>query len=92
MTDCAQYDTRWPEVHMFPEEAVQAVQTLGAKTAMPVHWSAFAIANHAWDDSAERFTTAGEKNGLKIVTPQTGETISLKNASSHMERWWKDIP
>lgn len=91
MTDCAQYDVRWPEVHMFPEEAVQAVQTLGAELAMPVHWGAFALASHAWDDPAERFVTAGEKNGIQVVTPQMGETMNLKNATEYMERWWKDI-
>ena len=51
MTDCAQYNVNWQEVHMFPEEAAQAVQILGAKAAMPIHWGAFALAKHPWDDS-----------------------------------------
>ena len=91
MTDCAQYDVNWPEVHMFPEEAVQAVQLLGAKAAMPIHWGAFALANHPWDDSVERFVAAGEQAGLQIVTPQIGETMNLNRMESSMERWWKDI-
>lgn len=91
MTDCAQYDVNWPEVHMFPEEAVQAVQILGAKAAMPIHWGAFALANHGWDDSVERFVTAGEEQGLQILTPQIGETMDLNSGESYMERWWKDI-
>ncbi len=77
---------------MFPEEAVQAAQILGAKTAMPVHWGAFTLANHAWDDSVERFVAAGEKAGLWVVTPQIGETMNLNSLESYMERWWKDIP
>lgn len=91
LTDCAQYDVNWPEVHMFPEEAVQAAQTLGAGVAMPIHWGAFALANHAWDDSVERFVAAGEKAGLQIVTPQLGETMSLESAGAYTERWWKNI-
>lgn len=91
MTDCAQYDVNWPEVHMFPEEAVQAVQSLGAKAAMPIHWGAFALANHPWDDSVERFVAAGEQAGLQIVTPQIGETMNLNRMESSMEHWWKDI-
>lgn len=91
MTDCAQYDVNWPEVHMFPEEAVQAVQTLGAKAAMPIHWGAFALANHPWDDSAERFVVTGEQTGLQIVTPQIGETMNLNSMENSMKRWWKDI-
>ena len=91
MTDCAQYDVNWSEVHMFPEEAVQAAQILGAKAAMPIHWGAFTLANHPWDDSAERFVAAGEEAGLQIVTPQIGETINLNSMESSMDRWWKDI-
>lgn len=91
MTDCAQYDVNWPEVHMFPEEAVQAAQTLGTKAAMPIHWGAFTLANHPWDDSAERFVAAGEQAGLQIVTPQIGETMNLNSMEGSMKRWWKDI-
>lgn len=91
MTDCAQYDVMWSEIHMFPEEAVQAVQILGAKAVMPIHWGAFALANHGWDDSVERFVTAGEEQGLQILTPQIGETMDLNSEESYMERWWKDI-
>lgn len=91
MTDCAQYDVNWPEVHMFPEEAIQATQTLGAKVAMPIHWGAFTLANHAWDDSVERFVAAGEKAGLQIVTPQLGETMDLEHAESYLRRWWKEL-
>ncbi|MDE6253049.1 MAG: MBL fold metallo-hydrolase [Lachnospiraceae bacterium] len=91
MIDCAQYDMNWPEVHMFPEEAVQAVKMLGAKTAMPIHWAAMSLANHAWDDSAERFVYDGENNGLNIVTPYLGETMSLEMTEDYQERWWKDI-
>lgn len=91
MIDCAQYDMNWPEVHMFPEEAVQAVKMLGAKTAMPIHWAAMSLANHAWDDSAERFVYDGENDGLNIVTPYLGETMSLEMTEDYQERWWKDI-
>lgn len=91
MIDCAQYDMNWPEVHMFPEEAVQAVKMLGAKTAMPIHWAAMSLANHAWDDSAERFVYDGENNKLNIVTPYLGETMSLEMTEDYQERWWKDI-
>lgn len=92
LTDCSQYDVAWPDVHMFPEESIRAVQELGAKTAMPVHWGAFALANHAWDDPAERFVAAGESSGLRIVTPMIGKTVNLKETENYMERWWRDIP
>lgn len=91
MIDCAQYDMNWPEVHMFPEEAVQAAQELGAYAAMPIHWAAMSLANHAWDDSAERFVSEGEKNGLCVATPYLGETLKIRQAGEYDERWWREI-
>ena len=76
---------------MFPEEAVQAAHILGAKAAMPIHWGAFTLANHPWDDSVERFVAAGEQDGLQVVTPKIGETMNLNTMENFMERWWKGI-
>lgn len=92
LIDCAQYDVSWPEVHMFPEEAVTAVEILGAEIAMPVHWGAFSLAYHAWDDSVERFVGEGERAGLQIVTPKIGETVRLQEPGDYQERWWRKIP
>lgn len=91
LMDGAQFDMQWPDVHMFPEQSIEAVKTLGAKTAMPIHWGAFALANHAWDDPPERFVTAGEAEGLQVITPMIGETMELENATDYMERWWRNI-
>ncbi len=92
LIDCAQYDVEWPQVHMFPEEAVTAVGILGADIAMPIHWGAFSLARHPWDDSVERFVTAGESDGLQVVTPKIGETLHLQNPADYQERWWREIP
>lgn len=91
LLDCAQYDSRWPDVHMFPEEAVQAAASLGARTVMPIHWGTFKLADHPWDDPALRFTKAGEASGLTVATPLIGETMKLKNASGYQQRWWQGI-
>ena len=91
MLDCAQYDKRWPDVHMFPEESIQAATELGAKAAMPIHWGAFTLAEHPWDDPAERFVNAGEERGLPVVTPMIGETVKLDNAENYDKRWWREV-
>ena len=92
MVDCAQYDMTWPMVHMFPEEAVQAVRTLNSPVVMPIHWGAFSLAYHGWDDPPERIVKAGEEAGLTVATPYIGETMKLSEVKSYQERWWKEIP
>jgi L-ascorbate metabolism protein UlaG (beta-lactamase superfamily) len=68
-----------------------AVEILGAKTAMPIHWGAFSLAYHAWDDPAQRFTAAAENQGLTVVTPKIGKTMRLENAKDFQIRWWENV-
>lgn len=91
MVDCAQYNMDWHYVHMFPEESAMAAQTLGAKTAMPIHWGAFVLSSHPWDDPAERFTAYAVKLGITVVTPQIGETMTPENPEEYQNRWWRSI-
>lgn len=91
MIDCAQYNMKWHYVHMFPEESAMAAEALGAKAVMPVHWGAFVLSSHPWDDPPERFTAAAENLGLTVVTPRIGETMSLDKPQEYQQRWWKAV-
>lgn len=91
LIDCAQYSMKWHYVHMFPEESALAAQTLGAETVMPIHWGAFVLSSHPWDDPPERFTAAAEDLGLTVVTPKIGETMRVGDAEEYAERWWRDV-
>jgi L-ascorbate metabolism protein UlaG (beta-lactamase superfamily) len=43
---CGQYDKRWANIHMNPEEAVRAAEDLQAKALLPAHVGKFTIARH----------------------------------------------
>lgn len=88
ISECGQYDPSWAFVHMFPEEAVQASLDAGAARMIPVHWGAFCICNHAWDDSIIRVTKSARENNVKLATPRIGETIDYDNIDSFHEEWW----
>ncbi|CAM3970588.1 MBL fold metallo-hydrolase [Rahnella bruchi] len=47
--DMGQYDPRWANIHMFPEEAAQAAEDLDAVRLLPAHVGRFSIAAHDWD-------------------------------------------
>lgn len=91
LLDCAQYDVRWPDVHMNPEESYGASQTLGARWLIPIHWGAFRLAAHPWDDPAERMLAASGKNADHLVTPKIGETVDIQNLTEWTKRWWQDV-
>lgn len=91
LVDCAQYDALWPDVHMFPEQAFKAVEELGAKQAMPIHFGTFKLANHPWDDPVVRFVNAAKGSDVTISTPRIGETMVLSKIKNYQHRWYESI-
>ncbi|KQC29087.1 membrane protein [Flagellimonas eckloniae] len=89
MMECGQYNTRWPDIHMFPEETAQAGLDVSAKIVMPIHWGAFKLALHSWTDPIERVTQKADELGLQLVAPQIGEVISLNKLDQRVtDKWW----
>lgn len=86
--ECGQYNELWHQIHMYPEEAVQAAMDAGVKKALPVHWCGFALALHHWQDPITRFVAAAEKQKLDISTPEIGKLIS---AETPTEQWWQNL-
>ena len=89
IAECGQYDPAWAQVHMFPEQTVQAGLDAETSWLIPVHWGAFCICSHAWDDSIRRVTAAAESAGLPLATPEIGRTISFAQISECRDAWWE---
>ena len=90
IAECGQYDPSWAQIHMFPEQTVQAGLDVGTSWLIPVHWGAFCICNHAWDDSIRRVTAAAEAAGLPIATPEIGQTVNFDQIDSFTDAWWEE--
>lgn len=86
--ECGQYNEKWHQIHMYPEEAVQAAIDAGVKQSMAVHWAGFALAQHHWKDPIERFTMEAGKLNHKVSTPNLGEIFTLKTETNH---WWSQL-
>lgn len=90
--ECGQYDPAWANIHMFPEQTVQAALDVGASWLVPVHWGSFCICNHPWDDSIRRVTEAANAAGLPLATPPMGKTVRYAAISAERRAWWDDPP
>ncbi|WP_225307076.1 MBL fold metallo-hydrolase [Adhaeribacter soli] len=88
MLECGQYNTNWPSIHMMPEETAQAHLDLKGKVLMPIHWSKFALALHAWTEPIERLLAETEKQGIVVTTPQIGELVQLDKPATQ-SHWWQ---
>jgi L-ascorbate metabolism protein UlaG (beta-lactamase superfamily) len=87
--ECGQYNENWRQIHMFPEEAVQAALESGVAKAMPVHWGAFSLSLHGWKEPVERFVLEAERRGLPILHPRLGQVVSIRDVAG--ARWWQVI-
>lgn len=91
MMECGQYDERWKEIHMMPEETAQAAKDVSAEAFMPVHWGAFVLALHSWDDPVKRVIKAAKPMNIEVLTPQIGEIVQLPLSKSLSNpSWWQD--
>jgi L-ascorbate metabolism protein UlaG (beta-lactamase superfamily) len=89
MLECGQYDKQWPDIHMMPEETVQASVDLGAKAFLPIHWAKFTLALHPWKEPVQRAVRHAEKLNVKVTTPKIGEPFVL-GAAYPVQRWWEE--
>ncbi len=85
--ECGQYNKNWHQIHMYPEESIQAARDINADIITAVHWAGFALAQHPWTDPIERFITEAKKQDKKFILPKLGE-IFTPNHKSNQEHWW----
>jgi len=89
LMECGQYDKRWSAIHMLPEETVQAFIDLKGGVLVPIHFGAFTLAFHDWNDPIERVVKAAKENVIKYATPKIGETINISTGEYPNSIWWK---
>lgn len=88
MVECGQYNTLWQDIHMMPEQTVQAAIDLKGKLMMPIHWGAFTLAMHTWVDPIDRVTLAAQEKLVPITTPRIGEPVLLQQQTFPQSKWW----
>ncbi len=88
--ECGAYNPSWADVHMFPEQTVQAHLDLKGKLLHPIHWGTFNLSVHPWYDPMERLTAAARARSVSTATPMAGETTIL---GEHIPtaHWWRQV-
>jgi L-ascorbate metabolism protein UlaG (beta-lactamase superfamily) len=83
------YGETWPDIHLTPEQAVDAHTKLRGNLLLPIHWGTFNLAFHAWDEPAERVVTAA-RAGTRLIIPKPGESVEPSTAQP-VEPWWRGV-
>ena len=88
--DCGQYNVAWKYSHMIPEEAVRASKDLVSDFFMPIHWGAFTLSTHPWEEPVNRALNHAKKTNQNIVAPKLGQIIFLDDLDNNNIDWWNN--
>jgi L-ascorbate metabolism protein UlaG (beta-lactamase superfamily) len=85
----AAFNKNWPDIHLTPEQAVEAAKILRGATVCPIHWGTFDLGLHSWHEPIERFVKAAEQEKQRIITPKIGELVDPEIYENVF--WWKEL-
>lgn len=84
------YAEAWPEVHMTPEEGVQAHLDLHGGLLLPVHWATFNLAFHSWSEPIDRLWRETKARGVTLAVPRPGERVEVDDPPP-VDGWWQAV-
>lgn len=90
MVPIGAYSERWPDIHMTPEQAVDAHRDLHGRALMPVHWATFDLGFHRWAEPVQRLRSAAARAGVPLVLPRPGGRTDLRS-TAEVQDWWSPI-
>ena len=91
MIETGAYNAMWADVHLGPEQALQAHLMVRGKLYMPVHWGTFDLALHGWTEPVERVLAAAKSLGISVFVPRPGQRFEPQQVPE-LVRWWPEIP
>ncbi len=90
MLEVGAFHPSWGDIHLGPENALEALALLGGGAFLPVHWGTFALAMHDWDAPAETLFARGPQRGARLLMPQLGEPVEPAHDRA-LVPWWRGV-
>lgn len=89
LMEAGAYNDMWSNIHLFPEQTLQAHRDLRGKRMIPIHNSTFNLAFHPWFEPLVELDTLATVED-QMLTPRFGEIIHLNNVQQS-EKWWQPL-
>lgn len=88
LMEAGAYNSLWRDIHMMPEESVQAHIDLRGKYMIPIHNGTFDLSMHPWYEPLERVSEISSLRNIQLITPSFGQLVELDSPPiNHL--WWK---
>ncbi|ELA7187662.1 MBL fold metallo-hydrolase [Vibrio alginolyticus] len=88
MIETGAYNELWSDIHMFPEQSVQAHIDVQGKVMMPIHNSTFDLSMHDWNEPMQRALDISEERGVTLVSPEIGQRLAIAEPQP-AQAWWQ---
>lgn len=86
-----QYNEDWAQIHIMPDELVQAAKELNPKQLVTVHNAKFALAKHDWREPLNRIYEHAQRENLPLATPKIGEVFYFSENGQTFGKWWSGL-
>ncbi len=80
----------WHDVHLDPEQAIEAHLAIEGRRMLPVHWATFNLGLHAWDEPIKRAVKTAKAHNVDLVTPRIGEVVTV-GQPFRSSPWWEEV-
>jgi L-ascorbate metabolism protein UlaG (beta-lactamase superfamily) len=88
MLEIGAYGEGWPDIHLGPENAIQAHRALGGRVLLPIHWGTFNLAFHAWREPVEQVQQLAAAAAIPLLLPAPGLPTAVEPAGL-ISGWWE---
>ncbi|MBR9729090.1 MBL fold metallo-hydrolase [Shewanella intestini] len=82
------YNELWLDIHMMPQQSLQAHIDLNGKAMLPIHNGTFDLALHDWFEPFEQISQLAAVHQITLLTPVFGEEVIIGH-STITRPWWK---
>ena len=82
------YNEGWADIHMQPEQTVQAHRDLRGKQLVPIHNGTFDLSLHPWTEPLERVFALAKQQNIALSTPRIGARLDMLQPEGGIA-WWR---
>lgn len=87
MIEVGAFHPSWGNVHLGPDNALDAWAQLGSGRLLPVHWGTFNLAMHPWAEPAEVLLAKAPEG---LLMPRLGEPVEPAHGEE-VQPWWRGV-
>ena len=88
MLEVGAFHPSWGDIHLGPENALEAHRLLGGGVLLPVHWGTFSLSTHAWDQPVETLLAQADPAQSHLLLPRLGEAVEPAERRP-ASPWWR---